>query len=50
VLIATAGLALWSALARRKNQGEDLLGRLGGREIIGSPLGLLDVFLVFFGV
>ncbi len=47
-MIATAGAALWAALVRRKKAGQDLLGGLGERELIGSPFGLIDVFLVFF--
>ena len=48
VSIGAVGVASWTALIRRKKRGQDLLGRLGGRELIGSPYGLIDVFLVFF--
>ena len=46
--IGTVGFVSWSAVIRRKKQGQDLLGRLGERNLAGSPLGLIDVFLVFF--
>ena len=46
--IGSAGLASWVAVIWRKKRGQDLLGRLGERNLIGSPYGLIDVFLVFF--
>ena len=48
VLLGTVGLASWTSVIRKKKRGQDLLGRLGQRDLIGSPYGLIDVFLVFF--
>ena len=46
--LGSVGIALWAALIVRKSKGRDLLGRFGGRELIGSPYGFIDVLLVFF--
>ena len=46
--LGSAGVALWTALLLRKKKGRDPLGRLGERELIGSPFGFIDVILVFF--
>lgn len=47
-LIGAVGIVSWIGLFLRKKKGQELLGRLGGRNLIGSPVGLIDVFLVFF--
>ena len=46
--LGSVGIALWAALIARKSKGRDLLGWFGGRELIGSPYGFIDVLLVFF--
>jgi len=46
--LGSAGIALWAALVVRKRKGQEVLGRLGGRELIGSPYGFIDVLLMSF--
>lgn len=46
--ISLSGILLWTKAIQRLGSGTCIVDPLGRRDPVGSPVGLLDVFLIFF--
>ena len=46
--LSLVGILLWAQAIKRINNRQCIVDPLGERDLVGSPLGLIDVFVVFF--